>query len=443
MPAADGRDMLCFAMKKSLLFGALCACTFGFICAPIHAQDAPPAPAQTADAKSGYDLFLEARALVKDGPNGEPLARETLAPDENLRRQRLGTARNAPALAKLREALKAYIVFREPDFSNPEKALTELDNTAAVRNFARYLSQEAAVRAADGDAASASQSSLDALELSTQIARGPIINALVGAATTAIARKSLLQNASGLNAAQAREVADKWQKTSDYFPTYAQTLRDEEQTQMSFLSQSFAADIAQWNDPIARAKAEAELKKARDKGELTPEKVQEDQELMGQLQGLTFADVVADTRAVFDAALLRANQPYFVAKTEAPLRAADPLTAQTAELISSAATRFYAERDVVNNRELAAALRLRAAKLESGQYPATFDAGADPFSPTLAPLIYQHAGNSYVLYSVGPDGKDDNGAEIQTLITDVETGAKTVSARLMPNSTGDILAPVL
>ena len=424
-------------MFKFLLLGALCAC---LVCAPVRAQDVAPADVAAA---SGAQLFAEARALIVDGPNGEPLATEKLAPDENLRLQRLSVARNAPALAKSRAALRAYIVLPAFDDATPDKALSHFDSINAVRNFARHLAQEAAVRAADGDALGAAQSSLDALELSSQAARGPIINALVGVATTAIARRSLTQNASGLNAAQLRQVAAQWEKISGTFPTYAQTLRDEEQLNLRLTYQNTAADIAQWSDPVAMAQAEAEMKEARAEGEFSDEEWKEANESFAQVKGLTFADITAETRAIFDGALARANQPYFVARTQAPLRGKNPLAELSAQLLNNANSRFPSERNIVNNRELVAALRLRAAKLESGGYPATFDAGTDPFSPTLAPLIYKRAGDSYVLYSVGPDGKDDNGAEIQTLTTNDETGAKTVSDRLAPESTGDILAPIL
>ena len=421
-------------MRKSLLLGALCACTFGFICQPIRAQNAPTAP--VAPVKSGYDLFVEARALIKDGPNGEPLSTETLAPDENLRLQRLGAARNAPALAKLRAALKAYIVFPAPDFSTPEGAKSRLETNEAVRQFARQFAQEAAVRAADGDAVAAAQSSLDALELSGQSARGPVLDALIGAASASIARKSLLKNAGALNAAQLREVAANWEKISGTFPTYAQTLRDEEQIQMRLIYQNSAADIARLSDPVVMAAATADLKKASDSGQLTAEQIEQGNESLAQMKGLTFADVNADLRAIFDEALKRADQPYFVIKTAAPLRAANPLTAFSAQFLNGTGNRFFSDRDLVNNRELVAALRLRAVKLESGSYPETFDAGADPFSPTLAPLIYKRAGDSYVLYSVGPDGADENGAEIQTAVTDAKTGAKTLTDRLAPNFDG-------
>ncbi len=437
LPVAGAHIIIDISMFKFLLLSALCVC---LVCAPVRAQDVAPADVAAA---SGAQLFAEARALIVDGPNGEPLATEKLAPDENLRLQRLAVARNAPALAKLRAALRAYIVLPAFDYETPDKALSHLDSTGAVRNFARHLAQEAAVRAADGDALGAAQSSLDALELSSQAARGPIINALVGVATAAIARRSLTQNIGALDAAQLRQVAARWEKISGNFPTYAQTLRDEEQLNLRLTYQNLAADIAQWNDPVAMAQAEAELKEARAEGEMTDEEWKEANESFAQVKGLTFADITAETRAIFDGALARANQPYFVARTQAPLRGKNPIAELSAQLLNSANSRFPSERNIVNNRELVAALRLRAAKLESGQYPATFDAGADPFSPTLAPMIYKRAGDSYVLYSVGPDGKDDNGAEIQTLITDAKTGVKTVSDRLAPESTGDILAPVL
>lgn len=104
--------------------------------------------------------------------------------------------------------------------------------------------------------------------------------------------------------------------------------------------------------------------------------------------------------------------------------------------------RLYSERDIVIHRLWIAALWLHAHKLETGAYPAQFDAGADPFSPNLAPLIYRRDGDKYLLYSVGPDGKDNDGADALTIVNDPKTGAKTVSDRLTPDSSGDIVAPV-
>lgn len=412
-------------MKKSLLLGALYACTFGFVCAPTYAQDAPIAPTQVA-VESGYDLFLEAQKLLKvAGPNGEPSAAEKLAPAENLRRQRLAVARNAPALAKLRAALNAGIA--APTTNNAE--VPGFMALASARELARQLYQEAAVRAADSDAMGAAQSGLDALRLGAHMSHGPLINDLVGIAIGAIARKSLEQNVGKLDAAQSREVARQLETIGGQMQTQTQMLRAEEKFGVKSVDQLYA-DFA---DPKKRAQMQADFEKDSNAFDGA----------MLDLMKLSPAAVKADYQAQMDKAVARASMPYAVAAQAAPIRGDIAYTNLSLDVITSPPARFNIEKDILSNRLLAAALRLHAAKLESGTYPQTFDTDIDPFSPTLAPLIYKRAGDSYFLYSVGPDGKDDGGAEIQTVITDDETGAKTVSDRLMPTSTGDIVAPVL
>ena len=409
-------------MRNSLLIGALCASFAGLNCHTSARAQVAPAATQTA-AANGYDLLMAARSLLLPGPNGEPSAAEKLAPAENLRRQRLAVARNAPALAQVRAALKLGIMVPPQDGPNFQIG-------AASREFARQFAQEAAVRAADGDARGAAQSSLDSFELSAQIGHGSLIQSLVGTAIASIARGNLLKYAPLLSAEESREVAAQWEQINATRPTFAQILRDEEQTSARFTKSMLF-------DPKSRAQLEAESKKppAKD-AEFTLAQ-------MRQLLALTSDQVEADYAQVFDAAVLRAAQPYQRVLEAAPFHSDNPLVRYSADSLSNPLFRFSFERDVALNRFAAAALQLRAAKLEIGAYPETFDAGADPYSPDPAPLIYKREGDSYVLYSVGPDGKDDDGAEIQTLIADDETGVKSVSARLMPNSTGDLVAPVL
>ncbi len=66
-----------------------------------------------------------------------------------------------------------------------------------------------------------------------------------------------------------------------------------------------------------------------------------------------------------------------------------------------------------------------------------------PKQKAVTTCLSKRAGDAFVLYSVGPDGIDNDGAEIQTVLTDRETGARRVTDRLSPDSTGDIVAPVL
>ena len=414
-------------MKTSLLVAAFCSITFGGL-APLAFAQTPPSAALVAQ-KSGYDLLLEAGALIKDGPNGEPSTPENLTPTENLRNQRLAVARNAPALAKLREALalgaEVPLVQNYDDFS------FNLGAFAKARELTRQLVQESDVRAADGDAMGAAQSGLDALQLGAQISRGPLVNSLVGVAISSLGRLALERNANLLDATQSHDIARKLDDVSAQMPTFAEILRGEEKTNVELMRLS----VADLNDPVKREQAQTKL----DKG--TMDEV--DAKLTREMLRLSVADLEADFHRVFDAGVTRAASPYFVAVNAEPLRGATIYANMSAEILSMPITRFNSERNTLSNRLLAAALRLRAIKLESGVYPETFEAGTDPFSPTLAPLIYKRAGDSYVLYSVGPDGKDDNGGEIQTLVINEDTGAKSVNGRLQPESFGDIVAPVL
>ena len=75
-------------------------------------------------------------------------------------------------------------------------------------------------------------------------------------------------------------------------------------------------------------------------------------------------------------------------------------------------------------RVLRTEIALRLHQLEKGAYPAKLEAlvpqyldavPIDPFSPDRSGLVYKPEANSYSLYSVGPDGKDDGGLSFQRM----------------------------
>jgi type II secretory pathway pseudopilin PulG len=93
------------------------------------------------------------------------------------------------------------------------------------------------------------------------------------------------------------------------------------------------------------------------------------------------------------------------------------------------------------NRLLAATLALQAYRLDHGRYPDSLSELAprclsrvpdDPFGLNTS-LRYRRVGASYLLYSIGPDGKDDGGAPIKA----VAPGRQPYS---QPESKGDIVA---
>ena len=412
MKIVNSSFQLPFCLAGALLAGLVLA-------PPARAQLALGAPGRAA--KSGYELFLEAGQLVKQ--TGAETGKGA-TPAELRRRGRLAVARNAPALAALRAALAQNIVLPPDFYANDAPGRANY-----ARELARQLYQEAAVRAADGDALGAAQSDLDSFQLSRQIAGGSFFHGLVGAAVASLARKSLENHAALLSAAQCRQIAARWEQLEAQTPAFAALTRGEARASLPRLRQN----IAVLDDQTKRAQAQAEL----DGGTLSPE----DARVTREILALSVASVEAGWNALFERGAARAALPYAAAMKEAPLPSPNLYLASTAQLLSSAGARFTYERDVAANRLLAGALRLRAAKLD-GAYPDKFEAGVDPFSPTLTPLIYRREGAKYLLYSVGPDGVDDGGKEVARIVIDPKTYQKRVVNRAEADSTGDILAPV-
>lgn len=87
------------------------------------------------------------------------------------------------------------------------------------------------------------------------------------------------------------------------------------------------------------------------------------------------------------------------------------------------------------------ALAVEIAKRRSGRYPETagaLDRGLalpkDPFGHN--PLCYQPKGDGYLLYSVGPDGKDDRGVPAGMIRSTLTSG---LAQSFAPNDRGDVL----
>ena len=395
-------------MKNLIFIGAVAAIAATALPRVVCAQETPAAP-MTTNAESGYELFLRGGQFFRPTPKDEIINNE-LAPAEKLRRQRLRLARNAEALQTFRAALRAGIV--RPTSLDTTETIVEFYKS--LINFKYLLDDEIAVYRADENLEGAQQASLDFLELGNQLGRGGLSNYLDCLTTSPEALKEAQQFAPKLNAQQSRDFAARWKLLSEQTPTYQQMLRDEEQI------------------TLQEARLKSKVIAAPEPPDTTIE-----------TPGAVVSELEKEVRRVFKMGIEGAAMPYQTGIKLPLLVGASDFIKDNASYPLSRNYRFRADSVTLGHRLFVAALQLRASKLESGQYPETFNAGIDAFSPDLAPLIYKRAGDSYLLYSVGPDGVDENGAEIQTLRTNQETGAKSVSDRLSPDSFGDITAPVL
>ncbi|BDI30836.1 hypothetical protein CCAX7_28870 [Capsulimonas corticalis] len=123
--------------------------------------------------------------------------------------------------------------------------------------------------------------------------------------------------------------------------------------------------------------------------------------------------------------------------------------AQMLEPIDNNGFQYY--HTAANRRLLLTALALNAYHGATGTYPASLSqltprylssVPRDPFSPSSSPLQYKQRGETYLLYSVGPDAKDNGGAAIITISVNHRpvTGAQKYFVK--SDSVGDIVAGV-
>ncbi|RYX84734.1 hypothetical protein EON83_08865 [bacterium] len=341
---------------------------------------------------SGYDLLVQAGQTILPGPNGSPSISEQLSPEENLKNQRLAVERNAPALALVRLALQKPVEILEVMPGEKEFAFY-----ANMREVARQFIQESDVRFADGDYETAMSSRLDAMEMGTTIGRGFIIPMLVNMAIELITSRAIDNIAAKLDAPQCREAIARLEKIEERRTTLVEALECEQK-------HSLSKKLATLGDP----KALAELKSTEDGGFYSAQDID-------QFKALTPEELTENNERLFGAAIEAAKLPFFQsAKFHFP-QDIEPFTKSALMYLDKAHYRFSYDLGVARNRLLRAALQLRVQKLETGGYPENFIAPIDPFAAGDKPLIYRKTDASYLLYSVGFNGIDENGTEIQTI----------------------------
>ncbi len=277
------------------------------------------------------------------------------------------------------------------------------------------------MRLANGDTKGAMDSRLDAMELGAVVGHGMLISMFVDTAVEFIGLNKIDKVASHLDATQCRAAIARLANIEAHRTTLTETLRHEQKY-----------DLNQSLQTLGTPKDLDSLKPSEDGTFPTAQDI-------AQFKALTPAKITENSARLFDAVVQSTQLPYSKAVATQLPTDLDPWTQLLVEVLKDARYRFSYEGLVTQNRLLRAALELRAQKLETGKYPESFIAPTDPFAPATQSLIYQKTTQDYLLYSVGPDGKDDGGAEIQTLETNEEAGIKTVSDHLKPESTGDIV----
>ncbi len=303
------------------------------------------------------------------------------------------------------------------------------------RRLACLLRLEAQVESECGDWSSAVSADLQAVRMGEDMARGGVLaEKRAGAGYEEIGRADLWKYLPHLSAPASKEAAQKLENIMTAHVSYAETLQEEQR-----MYQAGMISIIKHDDLMNDLHDEgiAEYEGIEDKPFFRAEWWRA---LPHSLPGLLYGrrwSLDAYNR-MMAARIAWARLPYAVNVTN-PQRA--PTWSHLAFLLPNDALNVALlpqctclhqgpqpdyerldaeERNTAQNALLLAALALRAYHAEHGRWPTTLaalvpaylrHAPADPFAPTT-PLHYHPHGAAYTLYSVGPDGYDNNGRPI-------------------------------
>ena len=401
-----------------------------------------PLPSPNAfDMLSRASGYLVEKDVI-DGANskGDQLPKERNGVPYSDAEKATAVAHNMDVLDTLRSS------FSQP-FQNPSRRGFDavFPELAKFRGFARLLSTEGQVREASGDFGGAAQSRLDAMQLGIRIPRGGnLIAGLVGIACESIGRRPLWALADKLTGPQARAAALRLEEINARRVPMADTLQEEKwSTEVGLIKEFQKKNTYQFcREMVADLSGSSGDSKEwyEDFGKTAP--------ILIPLMKTSKTQIVRDHGAYMDSVIARARLPYTQASAFVlPPMPDDPINAVIFPVFDGA--RMKDTDTKMQDSLLTAVLALRAYQAEHGAFPGDLNSlvsdgylksvPIDPFSRTGdAPLPYRRLENgTYLLYSIGPDGKDNNGVPIQP-----EVGNTTSKTWVEADMKGDFVVGV-
>jgi len=336
-------------------------------------------------------------------------------------------AKNAPVFAMVKQGFGIKFVATGARFLSQSQAYL-----LKQPDLARTMLADGNVKCASGQWDAGAERFVDIIRLGGEIPHGGALLALqAGADVEAIGRSEAWYTLNHISGAEARQATRRLEEIADKRVPYADVLQEEKWAMQAELLDLFS--MPDWRANIEQLR----LLEGVDPGEnsfITSVRM----EFTGKRA------IMANYTRYMDTLITRAKQPYPAVKTSPPAPK-DPVCQMFIPYISGAWIRDAVTR--AQHHLLTTSFALRAYQADHGKYPADLKAlvpaylqaiPADPFTANGI-LQYKVTGKSYVLYSVGPDGKDDGG----TPSADGKDGGPGVSTpSLRIGSMGDIVAGV-
>ncbi|MCC2670414.1 MAG: hypothetical protein K0Q72_2885 [Armatimonadetes bacterium] len=366
-----------------------------------------PPNVQSNPSPNGFETAYDAVQLLTRAPDGSPLADRSFTNPRVLREK---LAPEKPGLEMIRKSLR-----QEWSIPLPQDFTQEYPYLAQFRDAGRKFAAESRLALAEGQAGEAEQRALDAIEFGSCVGReGPLIQNLVGLALSAIGAAQAERAVPRLSAAEARQAGERLDRVTRQFPTPVAALEKERWVALSTLKRMFRGEL----DPRALSSG----------GTSTPSRGTPPWIIYPKPWSYQSMD------RGFQGYIAEAKKPYPDRQ-----RVPEPRELLSRLLLPTIERALVAfDKNQTALRILRLELALEEYRKTVGRYPQTLPelsprvlavVPVDPYSNQ--PFIYRPKTAGYLLYSVGPDGKDSGGVPSREPLNPAVSG-DVVAGQLSP-----------
>ncbi|MDO8682620.1 MAG: hypothetical protein Q7N50_03975 [Armatimonadota bacterium] len=403
-------------------------------------------PTPKMPSPNAYDSYIAAANAIQEAdkigyaiseytypaqPAGSP---PTLERNYSLAEKEAIIHKNAKALSALRQG------FNYEYLNPPVRSFSAIcPHFSRFREMARLLVLEAQVKAGQGDWGGSMESRLDAIRMGQDIPRGGgLISMLVGVAIQSIGRKGAWKVVDKLDIGETQGAILQMEDILARQLPFADTIQEEKWSGQAGLIELF-------QQPGWRSSMGAYIGSGSTSSTAP---------ILDSIRSLTWSKgkALRAYTTYMDQYIKTCRMPYPAMAKGSPKIPNEPICRMILPVLDK--ERYAGLKAETQNTLFTVTLALHAYHLEHGRYPAALaeltssylkKIPNDPFA-LKKPLKYKQVGAKYVLYSIGPDAKDNGGKPIYDKSQAPGPGAPPSQQQrpytMLPESKGDLVAGV-